>query len=117
MNITLKFADKELQCSLGLMFLGELLDELDMSIEEVGDKMQKNPFRVLPKMIYTSAKVRAELSGESFEMTLGEVVEVIEKDGGIASKEVTRFVEEFVKSMNPGLPDEPAEEGGEEAKK
>jgi hypothetical protein len=118
MTITLKIADKELKCSLGLMFLGEFLDVVDMTLEEVGEKMGKNPFKLLPKMVYTSAKVEAELNDEDFGMTLKELVELIEKDGGIASPAMTLFVNAWTKSMLAGVPEEEsAEEGGEKAKK
>lgn len=118
MEITLKFTDKELKCSLGLMFLGEFLDVVDMSITDVGEKMQKNPFKILPKMIHTSAKVAAELDDEEFTLSLKELVGMIEKDGGVSSPQITLFVTAWTKSMLEGVPEEkPAEEGGEKAKK
>ena len=118
MTITLKFAEKELKCSLGLMFLGDLLDEVDMSLEEVGAKMQKNPFKLLPKMIHVSAKTEAELNGEDFELTLKDIVKMLEDDGGIASPQSAKFVNMWASSLSAGVPEEePAEEGGKKAKK
>lgn len=118
MTITLKFPKKELKCSLGLMFLGELLDAANLSIEEVGEKMQKNPFKLIPLMMFTSARVEAELKGDDFEMTQSDVIQLLESDGGIGSDNVTKFVNAFTKSMTGGVPiEEPAEEGGDEPKK
>ena len=117
MTVTLKFAKKELKCSLGLMFLGHFLDEVDLSLEEVGAKMGKNPFGLLPKMIYISAKTEAEMNGEDFDLTLRDIVDMIEKDGGIASNEVTKFINKWTSSLTNGVPESPAEEGDGKKKK
>ena len=99
------------------MFLGNFLDEVNSSLQEVGEKMQRNPFMILPKMIYISARSEADISGEDFDLTLKDVVELIESDGGIASPEVTRFINEWTKSLTNGVPESPAEEGKGEKKK
>ena len=99
------------------MFLGDFLEEVDLSLEEVGEKMQKNPFRLLPKMIYISARSEAEILSKEFDLTLKDVVEMIESDGGIASPEVTRFINEWTKSLTNGVPQSPAEEGDGKKKK
>ena len=118
MIVTLKFAEKELKCSLGLMFLGALLDDLDMSLEEVAAKMQKNPFRLMPKMIFISAQTEAELNGEEFDLTFKDVVELLEKDGGIASPQAVNFINSWTASMTENVPkDDAAEEGEGKGKK
>lgn len=99
------------------MFLGDFLDEVDLSIEEVGEKMQKNPFRLLPKMIYISARSEAEISGEDFNHTLKDIVEMIEDDGGIASPQVTKFITKWTNSMTAGVPKSEVEEGDGAPKK
>ena len=99
------------------MFLGEFLDDVNLSIEEVGEKMQKNPFKLLPKMIHISAKTEAELSGEELHLELNDVVKIMEADGGIASPQVVRFINAWTKSMTSGVPQEAAEEGEGEKKK
>lgn len=118
MTLTLKFPGKDIKCSVGLMFLGELLDETGLSLEEAGAMIQKNPFKLIPTMIHIAARVEAELDGEEFSLTRRELVEIMEKDGGIASPQVTKFVNTWTKSLTDGVPsEEPAEEGGEEPKK
>ena len=99
------------------MFLGDFLEEVDLSLEEVGEKMQKNPFRLLPKMIYISARSEAEILSKDFDMTLKDVIELIEADGGIASPQVTKFINEWTKSLTNGVPESPAEEGDGKKKK
>lgn len=99
------------------MFLGDFLEEVDMSLEEVGDKMQKNPFRLLPKMIYISARSEADMNGEDFDLTLRDVVDLMEKDGGIASKQVVKFINAWTSSLTKGVPKSRAEEGDGEKKK
>lgn len=104
MITTLKIGGKEIRCSLGLAFLGELLDELDMSIDDVGEKVQKNPFRMIPVMITTSHKVASELDGIDPIINLKEVVALLEEHGGIANTEVVRFLEVWTESMTKGVP-------------
>ena len=99
------------------MFLGDFLEEVDLSLEEVGEKMGKNPFKLLPKMIFISAKSEAEMSGEEFDLSIKDVVEIIESDGGIASPQVTKFINEWTKSLTGGVPESPAQEGDGEKKK
>jgi len=117
MTVTLKFGKKELKCSLGLMFIGDFLDEVNLSLEEVGEKMQKNPFRLLPMMIHISARIEAEINGEDFDLTFKDIVDMIEKDGGIASPQVTKFVNSWTSSLFKGVPESPAEEGDGTKKK
>jgi hypothetical protein len=117
MIVKLKFGKQELSCSLGLMFLGDFLDDVDLSLEEVGEKMQKNPFRLLPKMIYISAKSEADINGDDFDLTLGDVIDMIEKDGGIASPQVVKFINKWTASLSGGVPTSEAEEGVKEPKK
>lgn len=117
MTITLKFAKEELKCSLGLMFLGEFLDEVNLSLEEVGSKMEKNPFKLLPKMIHRSARTQFELDNIDDDLTLIDVINLIESDGGVASPQVTKFIQEWTKSLTNGVPKSPAKEGDEEEKK
>ena len=118
MTITLKFGDKELKCSLGLDFVGELIDDTGVGIDELGARMQTNPFKLLPRMVFISAKVEAELNGEEFTMTQREVTSLIEGDGGLGSPQCGRFMEEWTKSMTPNLPQEDdAEEGKKDKKK
>lgn len=99
------------------MFLGDFLDEVDLTIEEVGNKMQRNPFKLLPKMIFISARSEAEISGEEFDHTLKDVVKMIEDDGGISSPQVTKFITKWTDSMTGGVPKSEAEEGDSKPKK
>ena len=117
MTITLKFKTRKLDCSLGLLFLGELLDDLDMSLEDIGEKMQKNPFRLVPKMIYISAKIEAEMGGDDFDLTLKDVVGLLEEDGGLGSPQVVKFINSWTASLTDGVPETEAEEGDKDPKK
>ncbi len=117
MDIALNIGNKKLNCSLGLGFLGELLDATDMGIEEIGEKMQKNPFKLIPLMIYNSAKYAAELDGKEFDMTLRDVVQLLDANGGLGNKEVVRFIQKWTESMTKDVPDEEAVEDSKDVKK
>ena len=114
MDITVRIGDADLKCSLGLAFLGELLDATDMSIEEVGEKMARNPFKLLPQMIYHSHATYMELDGKEPEYDLRGIMGLIEKDGGLSSEGVADFLSKWTKSMTKDVPES---KGGGEAKK
>ena len=118
MRITLKIGDKELLCSLGLGFLGELLDSTGLSIDEVVEKLNKNPFKTVPLLIYHSAKYGAESKELTFTMSLSDIIDLIDDNGGLANPEVTRFLQTWTKSMTKDVPVEEAlgEEGTSQKK-
>lgn len=99
------------------MFLGELLDELNMSIEDIGEAMQKNPFRTLPRMILSSARAEAELDGVDFDLKLRDIVAMIEEDGGIMSEQLIKFMNAFTESLSSGIPSDGSAEGGDKEPK
>lgn len=115
MDITLKIGNKELRCSLGLSFLGELIDVTDLSIDEIGAKITKNPFKLIPIMLYVSHRTACDLEGAEADIDLKGVISLLEKNGGISNAEVNRFLSSWTKSMTEGVPE--VESDGEAKKK
>jgi hypothetical protein len=107
-EIKLTIGKEEMGFSFGLAFLGELLEETNMSIEEVGTKITRNPFRTVPLIMYYSAKQYAERTVKDFNYTLLDFVDLIDENGGVASKEAITFLEAFTGSLNKGVPKEKA---------
>ena len=113
MDITLKFGKNEVKCNLGLEFVGELIEVTDLSIEEIGEKMQKNPFKFIPVMLNEAHKAYYAIEGKDPVFTKRQLINFLEDDGGISSKEMTRFMTEWTKSMTKGVPKSDVSEGGE----
>lgn len=102
---TLKLAGRDLKCVLGLGFIGELLEAIDLRIEEVGIKVDKNPFKMVPLLIYHSAKYTIEdLEGGEVDFKLTDVIKWVEESGGVGSSESIKFLQAFTKSMTHGVP-------------
>ena len=104
-NIKLTIDKREFDFSFGLGFLGELLDELDLSIEDVINKSGKNPFKWIPLLMFHSASYSVSYNGGEVDFTLKDIIKGIENDkkGGVI---VTSFTKAFLSSLNDGLPTE-----------
>ena len=102
--------------SFGLGFLGELLEDTDLTIEEIGEKMQKNPFKWIPTIMYHSVKYHDESKDIPLVYTKADVVDWIDEIG-IASEQVTLFMKSFIESLTKGVPnEEPVKEGSAKKK-
>jgi hypothetical protein len=92
----------------GMGFLGELLDDLDTDIEGVMEKVNKNPFKMIPIIMFGAAKYGFERKDEECKYTLYDFIDFIDADGGIQAKSVQKFLEAFTNSV---IKDVPKEEG------
>ena len=94
---------KERGFSFGLGFLGELLEETNLSIEEVGEKMQKNPFKWIPTIMFYSTKYHDESTDLEVDYTKLDIINWIDEIG-IGSDQVTLFMKSFIESLSKGVP-------------
>jgi hypothetical protein len=89
-------------------FLGKLLSDLDLNIEEVMQQVTKNPFKMIPIIMFGAAEYGFERKGEECKYTIYDFIDFIDADGGIQAKSVQKFLEAFTNSM---IKDVPKEEG------
>jgi len=94
----------------GIGFLGKLLKHVDLDISEVLKEVSKNPFEMIPIIMYMSAKYGFERKGEECKYTVYNFIDFIDADGGIQSKSVEKFLQAFTNSM---IEDVPKQEGAE----
>ena len=92
-------------CKFGLEFLGELLDSLDMSVNEIGDKLDKNPFKWAPALMHKCLG----FSNENLGFTKSELLELLDKDYK-NQLQLKKFMKSFVESLSPNLPEIDSEE-------
>ena len=97
----------------GLGFLGELLDDVGLGIDEIMESISKNPFKLVPIIMHSSAKYSAMRKGDEFKYTVYDFIDMIDADGGIGSKPVEKFLTAFTNSMTQDVPaeDEPIKKG------
>lgn len=103
-NITLKIAERELDFSFGLGFLGELFEETDLSINEVVEKLNKNPFKMIPTLMYYSSAYALKRQGKEVDFTLYDFTDWIDESGGVGNPNTKIFLNAFTESMTKNIP-------------
>ena len=104
--IKLTINKRELDFTFGLGFLGELLEALDMDIENVVVSINKNPFKIIPALMFHSASYAKKRKGQKVDFTLYDLTDWIEEDGGIGNNNVVDFCNAFNESLMSGVPQE-----------
>jgi len=103
-KIKLNFEGKELGFHFGLGFLGELLDNLGFSIESLQDDLEKNPFKVIPKLMHTSYAYSLKRQGKEVELNFYDFLDLVDNAGGVTSEGCLAFIDAFGSSMNKDVP-------------
>ncbi len=103
-SIKLTFAGKEIEFSLGLGALGEILEKTDLSIDELKTKVERNPFKYFPILMYYSAECQCELDGKEIDFTLNDMIGFIDDSGAMASDQLSKFAVAFKDSQDRNVP-------------
>ena len=110
-SIKLKIHNREIEFIFGLAFMGEVLETLDMSIDEVVKKLDKNPFLTIPTLMFISSKSAKEEIGEEVDFTPRELINWIDESGGLGQDAVVKFLNTFTASLTKNVPKEKAVKG------
>lgn len=100
-GVELNIKDRELYFPFGVGFLGECLENLDLSVLEIGEKLDKNPFKWIPTLMYESAKYG---NGGELDFTKEDLISWIEKSGEDGNKYMNSFLMAFVESLTKNVP-------------
>ena len=84
----IKLNGNEYTYSFGLGYLGELLENLDLSVFEIGKKLDKNPFKWIPELLYENLKYYNDI-----DFSKGDLLEWLDND-----KEANKKMSDFVQS-------------------
>jgi len=103
-TIKLRIADKDLEFSFGLAFMGALLEETDLSIDEIVSKMSRNPFRMIPLIMFQSAKYALARKKLDIDFDIADMTDWIDISGGLANENVEKFMKEFTLSLTKDVP-------------
>lgn len=104
MNITLKINGRDLEFTFGLGFLGELLDETNLSIDEIVEQLNRNPFKMIPLLMFQSASFALKRKGEEVDFTSYDMADWLDAEGGVSNGKVKRFLDTFTESMTKDIP-------------
>ena len=104
--ISLDIGDRKFEFSFGLSFLGDLIEETELTIDEIVDRLTTNPFKMVPTMMYLSAKNAADRNGSNLDFSYHELVDIIDEAGGINQDAVEVFLSTFTKTLTKDVPKE-----------
>lgn len=86
-------------CPFGLEFLGECLENLGLNVHQIGEKLDNNPFKWIPTLMYESIK----LDKGELEFTYKEFVNKLDEDEN-GQKTMAAFLGAFVDSLRKDVP-------------
>lgn len=92
---------------LGLGFLGDCLENLDLSIKELCDKLDKNPFKWIPTIMHESYKHKCYLDDVEVVITLNEFVKFLNNETG--TKTMRKFLLAFTEFLFKDVPKQDAD--------
>lgn len=109
----LEINGKSLEFAFGMGFLGELLEETGLSLDEVLQKVDKNPYKFIPICMYVSTKYAYERQGKEVDFNRFTFIEWLEADGGLTDKNqsAVKFMKAFTDSLFKGVPKEEDNDG------
>jgi len=108
--IKLEFNGKDYTFPFGLGFIGECLNNLDLDVVEIGEKLDKNVFKWTPTLMHESHKFHCYMNDLEAEFTYKELLTWIDEDANGFEK-VSTFLKEFLKSLTAMLPKEEVKKG------
>ena len=114
-RIVIKLKNKNHDFCFGLGFMGNLLEQLDCSIDELMQGIQKNPFKFIPVLMFESYAYGCIRAKAEKEYDLYSFTDIIDDEGGVVSEKVSKFLEAFTESMTKNVPKEPAKVGKKKA--
>jgi uncharacterized protein YneR len=105
-ELKLKFGEVEVNLSLGLLFLGNVIERFEIKPNEIPGLIRSNPFLNVPLMIFEAAKAYSFLKKETFELTENDIFRFLESDGGVNSNQLKRFSDSYIESLVKNVPKE-----------
>jgi inorganic pyrophosphatase len=103
-NITLNIGGQDRIFHFGLGFIGNLLHQSNLQMHEIDAKIQENPFKWVPEIMYQSLNYGYIRKGINADFDAFDVSEWIDDEGGFESDVVKSFFVGFVNSLNKDVP-------------
>ena len=91
--------------ALGLGYIGELLENTGFEIDSLVDKINSNPFKYAPIMMFESLNYSKVRYGQPNPFTsVGELMDWLDENGSIQNEQLMKFLEAFTKSLTKDVP-------------
>jgi len=98
-KFTAEFGGKERTFWLGLGFLAMFVKSTKIEVDELSGAITKNPFKVMPELLFYSLKYGYDRVGADIDFNIFEVTEWLDEDGGIASPFALNFMNKLGLAM------------------
>ena len=105
-KISLVFSSKNIGFHFGLGFMGELLDGLDCSIDELMRGIEKNPFKYVPRLMFEAHSYDCLRNEKENKHSLIVFTDLLDANGGVMSDNVSKFLQAFTQSITKDVPTE-----------
>lgn len=99
-EIDITVNNRTLKCKFGLGFLGECLENLNLNVFEIGKKLDDNPFKWIPTLMFESINY----ANDNIDFTKEDLINWLDNPEG--NKEMAKFLNAFVQSLNKDVPKE-----------
>lgn len=116
-KIKLTIDGQELEFYCGLGFLGDLLENQDIIVDEIGLKLSENPFKYVPLFMYESALHGCKRNNTELGFDFYEFTDMLQNDGGFNNKGVSKYIDLLTSTLNPKLPVDDSNGNGGDTKK
>ena len=115
-ELTLKLGGKNRKFTFGLIFIGEVLERLDIDYNELLQKVVKNPFKYAPILMFESLKNSYTIKDKALDFTEKDIIIWLEKQELLGVDCMTEFVRFFL-GVNENPTPVKSVENGENVKK
>ncbi len=96
----IKLNKTDFECSFGLGFLGEVIENLDIDYGKLMEKYEKNPIKYVPLLMYYSVIYDME----NVDFTQKEFFSWIDNEGGLSNEYMIKWSHAFIESINKNAP-------------
>lgn len=103
-EIKLKLGGQDRLFTFGIIFLGEVLERLDVDYHTLLEKVQKNPFKYNPILMYESLRNSYRIEKKDLDFTEEDVVLWLEKEDSFGVSVMMSFLSAFMGTQDNKTP-------------
>jgi len=115
--LDLKLGGKSRRFTFGVVFIGEVLEDLDLDFNELITKMTKNTFKYVPVLMYHSLVNSYLKDNKELDFGKQDVNNWIDSEDNLGVDKILSFVNAFIASTNNSISEDNLSESESESKK
>ena len=104
-SIIIDFGGQERGFKFGTWVIGELISDLHCSVEQVDKLLADNPIKVIPMLLFLSAKLYCKKEKQVIDFDVLDVHDWIADEGGLVSEKVVQILKAFNESTSKDVPE------------